>query len=154
MKIFPNLNTLNRYLMSKPSEKVVFTNGVFDIIHPGHIQLLKFAKNQGDILIVGINDDASVTRLKGPTRPVFPLRERMEVLEAVQFVDCIVPFDEDTPLQLIQNLFRINILVKGGDYSPEQVVGRREVETSGGKVKIFKLLQDFSTTEIIEKIRS
>ena len=154
MKIFTNPNKLNRLLLSRPSEKVVFTNGVFDIIHPGHIQLLKFAKNQGDILIVGINDDASVNRLKGRTRPVFRLKERMEVLEAVQFVDFIVPFSEDTPLQLIQNLSRINILVKGGDYSPEQVVGRREVEASGGEVKIFKLLQDFSTTEIIKKIRS
>ena len=154
MKILPNPKAINRHLESRKSAKVVFTNGVFDMIHPGHIQLLRFAKSRGDVLIVGINSDASVKRLKGPKRPIFPLQERMEVLEAVEFVDYIVPFSEDTPLRLIQELSRIDVLVKGGDYTPELVVGRDVVEASGGEVVIFKLIPDFSTTGIITKIRS
>jgi D-beta-D-heptose 7-phosphate kinase/D-beta-D-heptose 1-phosphate adenosyltransferase len=154
MKIHANPRGINRILASRESEKVVFTNGVFDIIHPGHIQLLRFAKSQGDVLIVGMNSDASVKRLKGPSRPIFPLEERMEVLEEVEFVDYIIPFSEDTPLRLIQSISRIDVLVKGGDYTPEQVVGRDVVEASGGEVIIFKLIPDFSTTGMIKKIRS
>ena len=143
---------LNLELEKRTQDKVVFTNGVFDLLHPGHIQLLQFARGQGDILVVGVNDDASVRRLKGEKRPIFPLAERMEVLAALECVDYIIPFSEDTPRQLIRALSRIDVLVKGGDYTPEQVVGRSEVESNGGKLCLFKLADHYSSSDLIEKI--
>jgi rfaE bifunctional protein nucleotidyltransferase chain/domain len=152
MKIHDSATTLNLELEKRIQDKVVFTNGVFDLLHPGHIQLLQFASSQGDILVVGINDDASVRRLKGKKRPIFPLAERMEVLAALECVDYIVPFREDTPRELIRALRRIDVLAKGGDYSPEQVVGRSEVENNGGKLCLFKLADNYSSSALIEKI--
>ncbi|MGE5339976.1 MAG: adenylyltransferase/cytidyltransferase family protein [Candidatus Omnitrophota bacterium] len=153
MKIFKDIEALNRELVKLAGKTIVFTNGVFDIIHAGHIDLLEFSKNSGDVLIVGINDDRSVKRLKGDTRPVYPLEERMEVLEAIMYVDFIIPFGEDTPLRLIRALHRIDILVKGGDYRPEDVVGRVEVEQSGGRLLLFDFKTHSSTSSILKKIR-
>ena len=125
MKIFNTAEQLNLQLQKNGYQTIVFTNGVFDLLHPGHIELLESARSQGDCLIVGINDDASVQRLKGDKRPIIPLKERMEVLAAIEWVDFVIPFSEDTPLQLIQALQRIDVLVKGGNYQSQQVVGHR-----------------------------
>ncbi len=152
MKIHEDRLALARVLAELKGQKVVFTNGVFDLLHPGHVELLETARAQGDLLVVGVNDDASVRRLKGEKRPIFPLAERMEVLAALECVDYIVPFSEDTPLELICALDRIDVLVKGGDYTPEQVVGRAEVEARGGKLVIFKLSGNYSSSGLIEKI--
>lgn len=152
MKIYKKSAALKRELAQRLGEKIVFTNGVFDLIHPGHIELLQFARAQGDILVVGINDDESVRRLKGEKRPIFPLAERMEVLAALACVDYVVPFSQDTPLQLIRSLGRIDVLVKGGDYAPGEVVGREQVEAAGGKLCLFKLAGDYSSSALIEKI--
>jgi rfaE bifunctional protein nucleotidyltransferase chain/domain len=153
MKIFKNVDKLNRQLEMLEGKKIVFTNGVFDILHPGHIDLLEFAKSSGDYLIVGINDDDSVKRLKGMNRPLYPLEDRMEILEAVMYVDFIIPFSEDTPLQLIKRLYQVDVLVKGGDYKPDEVVGRKEVEESGGKLLLFDFKSNWSTTALLEKIK-
>jgi D-beta-D-heptose 7-phosphate kinase/D-beta-D-heptose 1-phosphate adenosyltransferase len=151
-KIYRDAAAVNRELTKHPEKTIVFTNGVFDILHAGHIELLEFAKAEGDLLIVGINDDASVKRLKGDKRPIFSLEERTELLEAVQYVDYIIPFAEDTPLQLIQALTRIDVLVKGGDYQPHQVVGRKEVEKAGGRLCLFTFQSQMSTSDIIQRI--
>jgi len=152
-KIYTDAAGLNRCLCELPGQTIVFTNGVFDLIHAGHIDLLEFARSHGDCLIVGINDDASVKRLKGDHRPIYPLAERMEVLAALMYVDYIVPFSEDTPLQLIKNLHRIDVLVKGGDYKPHEVVGREEVENAGGKLLLFDFKNITSTSDLVKKIK-
>jgi len=152
MKIHESGLSLRRELAKRTGKKIVFTNGVFDLLHPGHIELLQFARSQGDLLVVGINDDASVRRLKGEKRPIFPLAERLEVLAALECVDYVVPFHEDTPLQLIQALGKIDVLVKGGDYAPGEVVGRKEVEEWGGKLCLFRLAGDYSSSALIDKI--
>ncbi len=152
MKIHEDAASLARTLAERRGERVVFTNGVFDLLHPGHIELLEFARSQGDILVVGINDDASVRRLKGEKRPIFPLAERMEVLAALACVDYVVPFSEDTPLQLIQALGCVDVLVKGGDYAPGEVVGRKEVEARGGRLCLFRVVGEYSTSAIVERI--
>jgi D-beta-D-heptose 7-phosphate kinase/D-beta-D-heptose 1-phosphate adenosyltransferase len=154
MKVFQNPSGLNEELDRHKTQIIVFTNGVFDILHPGHIELLEFAKSKGDRLIVGINDDPSIKRLKGPTRPVFNLEERIEVLNAIEYVDYIIPFSEDTPLELIRQISRIDVLVKGGDYRPSEVVGRREIEEAGGKLVLFKFKSVISTSAIIRKIKA
>ncbi len=132
--------------------KVVFTNGVFDLLHPGHVDVLAAARAAGDALIVGVNSDGSVRRLKGPGRPVRTAVERALVLGALESVDAVAVFEQDTPLELIVAL-RPDIIVKGGDYAPDTVVGRREVESWGGSVKIIPLTPGQSTTSIIEKLR-
>ena len=132
---------------------VVFTNGVFDLIHPGHVDVLIAARAAGDALLVGVNSDASVRRLKGTERPVRGQAERALVLAALESVDAVAVFDEDTPLELI-NATRPDVIVKGGDYTPETVVGRREVESWGGRVVIVPLTPGQSTTAIIEKLRA
>jgi len=132
---------------------VVFTNGVFDLIHPGHVDVLIAARAAGDALLVGVNSDASVRRLKGAERPVRGQAERALVLAALEAVDAVAIFDEDTPLELI-NATRPDVIVKGGDYTPETVVGRREVESWGGRVVIVPLTPGQSTTAIIEKLRA
>jgi rfaE bifunctional protein nucleotidyltransferase chain/domain len=152
MKIHEDAASLVRTLAVQCGARIVFTNGVFDLLHPGHVELLQFARSQGDILVVGINDDESVRRLKGEKRPIFPLAERMEILAAFACVDYIVPFSEDTPLQLIRALDCIDVLVKGGDYSPGEVVGRREVEARGGRLCLFKVVGEYSSSALIEKI--
>ncbi len=154
MKIFKNIKELNKVLKSLINKKIVFTNGVFDIIHPGHIELLEFAKKNGDVLIIGINDDNSVKNIKGKNRPIFNLNERMELLEAIEYIDYIIPFSQDTPLDLINKLFRIDVLVKGGDYKPDEVVGKKEVESTGGKLLLFKFQTNYSTSSIIKKIKN
>ncbi len=133
-------------------QRIVMTNGVFDILHAGHVAYLSEARRLGDRLIVAVNDDASVQRLKGANRPVNPLQNRMQVLAALACVDWVVPFSEDTPERLICKLLP-DVLVKGGDYKPEQVAGYRCVTKNGGQVRILKYLDGVSTTATIEKIR-
>jgi len=154
MKIFKNIKELNKVLKPLINKKIVFTNGVFDIIHPGHIELFEFAKKNGDLLIVGINDDDSVKNIKGKNRPIFNLNERMELLEAIEYIDYIIPFSQDTPIDLINKLFRIDVLVKGGDYKPDEVKGKKEVERTGGKLLLFKFHTNYSTSSIIKKIKN
>ena len=134
-------------------KKVVFTNGVFDILHWGHIQLLSEAATYGDILLVGINADASVKRLKGESRPVNAEEARALLLAALVMVDAVVVFEEDTPLELIKAV-KPAVLVKGGDYTVDTIVGAKEVMENHGEVKIFPLEEGFSTTGIINKTRS
>ncbi len=133
--------------------KVVFTNGCFDIIHAGHISYLKAARALGDRLIVGINSDDSVRRLKGDNRPVNELQDRIDVLSALSFVDEVIPFDEDTPLDLIMKVHP-DILVKGGDYEIEDIVGAKEVRSWGGEVRTIPFVEGRSTTNILNKMRS
>ncbi|MEW5947710.1 MAG: D-glycero-beta-D-manno-heptose 1-phosphate adenylyltransferase [bacterium] len=130
---------------------ISFTNGCFDLIHPGHIYCLYSARREGDLLVVGINGDDSVRRLKGPPRPVFPQEERAEILSSFPFVDYVVIFNEDTPLRLVRTVMP-HVLVKGGDYRPEDVVGRKEVEDNGGRLVIIPPLPGFSSTALIRKI--
>ncbi len=131
--------------------KVVFTNGCFDIVHPGHIFYLKQARELGDRLYVAINSDASVRRLKGDLRPILSEFERAQVVAGLEVVDCVTIFDEDTPHQLISELLP-DVLVKGGDWRLDQIVGRDEVEAAGGKVYSLPYLQGSSTTDIINRI--
>ncbi len=130
--------------------RVVFTNGCFDILHIGHIRLLEQARRQGDCLIVGLNSDASVRRLKGPSRPIVADSERAGILAALSSVDAVVVFDESTPLRLIEAI-RPDVLVKGGDYSQDSVVGAREVLAWGGRVELIPLVRGVSTTRLIAK---
>jgi D-beta-D-heptose 7-phosphate kinase / D-beta-D-heptose 1-phosphate adenosyltransferase len=132
-------------------QQVVFTNGCFDLLHPGHISLLYQARGLGDRLIVGLNTDASVRRLKGPQRPILAEGDRAAMLGALSCVDAVVLFDQDTPLELIGAL-KPDILVKGSDYKPEQVVGKDLVESYGGCVRLVEVLQGYSTTGLAEKI--
>ena len=132
--------------------RVVFTNGVFDLLHPGHIDVLVGARSRGDALIVGINSDASVKRLKGPERPIRPEADRAFVLAALEAVDAVCVFEEDTPLELVRAL-RPDVIVKGGDYSPDNVVGAAEVRSWGGELVIIPLTPGHSTTSIIERLR-
>lgn len=133
--------------------RVVFTNGVFDLLHPGHIDVLRAARALGDALVVGLNSDASVHRLKGPDRPVRREAERAYVLAALRCVDAVTIFDEDTPLELVR-LLTPDVIVKGGDYTEASVVGAREVRARGGDVVIVPLTPGQSTTSIIEKLRA
>jgi D-beta-D-heptose 7-phosphate kinase/D-beta-D-heptose 1-phosphate adenosyltransferase len=138
-------------------ERIIFTNGCFDILHAGHVRYLAQARALGDRLVVGLNSDASVKRLKGETRPVNPLEDRIEVLEALACVDWVVPFgddsaENDTPEQLIRKI-QPQVLVKGGDYSVETIVGAEFVQQNGGEVKVLPLLQGRSTSGIITKVR-
>ena len=134
-------------------EKVVFTNGCFDIIHAGHVQYLAQARGLGDLLIVGLNTDNSVQRLKGPTRPICPEEDRAIVLAALACVDYVTLFDEETPANLIEELCP-DILVKGQDYEGKEVVGRETVEGAGGEVILVPLVQGRGTTNVIAKILS
>jgi len=132
--------------------RVVFTNGVFDLLHPGHVDVLVAARQQGDALVVGVNSDDSVKRLKGPARPVRNVAERCFVLAALEAVDVVVVFDEDTPFELIGAL-KPDVLVKGGDYTEASIVGAREVRGWGGEVVVVPLTPGHSTTSTIEKLR-
>ena len=131
---------------------VVFTNGVFDLLHPGHVNVLDTARRAGDRLVVGLNTDASVHRLKGPTRPIRSTAERAVVLAAMESVDCVVAFDEDTPRELVQALLP-DVIVKGGDYAPETIVGADIVTARGGRVLVVPLVVGHSTTSTVEKLR-
>ena len=132
--------------------RLVFTNGVFDLLHPGHVDVLLAARQHGDALIVGLNSDASVRRLKGDSRPVRNERDRSVVLAALGMVDAVVLFEQDTPLELIRALAP-DVLVKGGDYSEATVVGADDVRARGGRVVIGPLTSGHSTTDIVEKLR-
>jgi rfaE bifunctional protein nucleotidyltransferase chain/domain len=131
---------------------VVFTNGVFDLLHPGHVDVLLAARREGEALIVGVNSDDSVRRLKGPQRPVRAAAERCYVLAALQMVDVVVEFAQDTPLELIAEL-RPDVLVKGGDYAEASIVGAAEVRAHGGRVVVVPLTPGHSTTSTIERLR-
>jgi rfaE bifunctional protein nucleotidyltransferase chain/domain len=134
-------------------KRLVFTNGCFDLLHPGHIKLLEAARALGDALVVGLNSDDSVLTLKGPGRPVIPQQERAEILASLECVDAVTVFDELTPQKTVAALLP-DVLVKGGDWPGDQIVGREEVEASGGKVVLIDVVQGYSTTEILQKIRA
>ncbi len=142
---------LKRALATKRST-VVFTNGCFDILHKGHVTYLHAAKKLGDILVVAVNSDASVRKLKGPSRPVNRLEDRLEVIAALESVDYVTWFEEDTPLQIIRKL-RPDVLVKGGDWKASQIVGATDVFGWGGKVRSLRYVQGQSTTRIIGRAR-
>jgi D-glycero-beta-D-manno-heptose 1-phosphate adenylyltransferase len=133
-------------------KRVVFTNGCFDLLHPGHVDLLVRAKSLGDVLVVGLNSDGSVRRLKGRGRPVVGQEDRAYVLSALESVNYVVLFDQDTPLELI-TLVQPDVLVKGGDWPVERIVGREAVLARGGEVLSLVLLPGYSTTDLIERIR-
>ncbi|HDM90541.1 MAG: D-glycero-beta-D-manno-heptose 1-phosphate adenylyltransferase [Candidatus Hydrothermae bacterium] len=138
--------------LRKEGKRIVFTNGCFDLLHRGHVEYLYFARKQGDVLVVGINSDESVRRLKGKGRPLSTLRDRMYVLASLEPVDFVVPFEEDTPYELIRDVLP-DILVKGRDYRPDEVVGKDIVEARGGKLVLADYLEGYSTTGLIRKIR-
>lgn len=138
--------------LKSQGKKIVMTNGCFDILHKGHVDYLKKARALGDVLIVAVNSDASVQQLKGPTRPIVPLENRMEVLAALGCVDYVVPFSEETPQRLISEVLP-DILVKGGDYKVEQIAGHKEVLANGGKVEILNFVDNCSTSSIVSKIK-
>jgi D-beta-D-heptose 7-phosphate kinase/D-beta-D-heptose 1-phosphate adenosyltransferase len=132
--------------------RVVFTNGVFDLLHPGHVDVLTAARRAGDALVVGLNSDASVKRLKGPTRPVRSEAERAYVLAALAAVDAVVVFEQDTPLELIR-LLQPDVLVKGGDYTEATIVGAPDVRARGGEVLVVPLTPGHSTTSTLARLR-
>ena len=132
-------------------QRIVFTNGCFDLLHPGHVSLLHQARQLGDRLVIGLNTDASIRRLKGDQRPILPGKDRAAILSALEDVDMVVFFDEDTPLALIDRL-KPDILVKGADYRIEEVVGREVVEGYGGHVRLVEILQGYSTTAIARRL--
>ena len=136
----------------KNGRRVVFTNGCFDLLHRGHVHILRQAKAAGDLLIVGMNSDSSVKSIKGPARPILPEIDRVELIAAMEMVDYIVLFDEPDPYQLIATI-KPNVLAKGGDWSSDKIVGADIVERNGGRVAVIPYLKGFSTTEIIERIR-
>ena len=139
--------------LRKKGNKIAFTNGCFDILHEGHIFSLSQAAGEGDFLVVGVNSDASVRKLKGEHRPVNAQVSRATLLASLIMVDAVVIFEEDTPLELINTLLP-DILVKGGDYTVDQIAGAKEVIANGGKVVINPILEGFSTTALIEKIHA
>jgi rfaE bifunctional protein nucleotidyltransferase chain/domain len=134
-------------------QRVVFTNGCFDLLHPGHVQTLEAARALGDVLIVGMNSDASVRELKGEGRPVVCDRERAEILAALECIDAVVIFDDLTPRETIAALLP-DVLVKGGDWAGDQIIGREEVEAAGGRVVSVAVVPGYSTTAILESIRN
>jgi D-beta-D-heptose 7-phosphate kinase/D-beta-D-heptose 1-phosphate adenosyltransferase len=153
----PEILTLDEAILRFGREKrngrcIVFTNGCFDLLHPGHIGSLQQARALGDALIVGLNSDASVRQLKGAGRPVLPERERAEILAALECVDAVVIFNEPTPREIIARLLP-DVLVKGADWPGDQIVGREEVEAAGGRVVSIPVVPGYSTTEILQKIR-
>ncbi len=152
-KFIPSASALRQVLsdVRRQGKKIVFTNGCFDLLHPGHVHMLTQAKALGDVLVVAINSDASVQRLKGATRPILNEQERAAVLSALEAVDYVVLFAEDTPLELIR-LVQPDVLVKGGDWSAEAIVGGSEVKEWGGTVARIPYQVGFSTTDIIARV--
>ena len=133
--------------------RVVFTNGCFDLLHPGHVALLEAARGKGDVLVVGMNSDASVRALKGEGRPLVPAEERAEALAALEAVDAVVVYDEPTPRELVAALLP-DVLVKGADWAEDAIVGREEVESAGGRVERVPIVAGWSTTSLVERIRN
>ncbi len=142
---------INNFLLTNKNKKIVFTNGCFDILHSGHVHYLNEARQQGDLLIVGLNSDASVKRLKGESRPINNEEDRKFVLQNLKSVDFVEIFTEDTPYNLIKKIMP-NVLVKGGDWKPEEIVGSDIVLANSGEVKSLSFIQGRSTTNIINKI--
>lgn len=143
------IKTIKKY--KKDGKKIVFTNGCFDIIHSGHINLLKTAKKMGDILVLGLNSDFSIKKLKGDNRPIIPLKERAEILSAISVVDIVTVFYEGNPFNIIKGI-KPDVLVKGGDWPLDKIIGADIVKSYGGTVKNIKYIKGLSTTNIIEKI--
>lgn len=143
---------LKVFLSKNKDKKIVFTNGCFDILHRGHVAYMNEAKSCGDVLLLGLNSDESVKRLKGPTRPVNNEEDRKFVLENLKAIDFVEIFTEDTPLNLIKEVMP-KVLVKGGDWSVDQIIGSKEVIEGGGEVFSLNFVDGFSTTGIIEKIQ-
>jgi rfaE bifunctional protein nucleotidyltransferase chain/domain len=155
--LHPAILTLEEAILRFGREKrngrrIVFTNGCFDLLHPGHIRSLELARELGDALVIGLNSDASVRQLKGEGRPVIAERERAEILVALERVDAVEIFDAPTPRELIAALLP-DVLVKGGDWPGDQIVGREEVEAAGGRVVSIPVVPGYSTTAILRKIR-
>jgi len=134
-------------------QRVVFTNGVFDLLHPGHVRYLQAARAEGDVLIIGVNSDRSVRVIKGPSRPITPDRERAEILAALYCVTAAVVFDEDTPAEIIQRI-QPDVLVKGADWAAAAIIGRDTVEARGGRVVRMPLEQGWSTTSLVAAIHT
>ena len=147
-------NTLKDKLeeLRKKGKKIAFTNGCFDILHVGHVRYLREAKKTADVLVLALNSDSSVRSLKGKERPLVPEKERAEILAALEFIDFVTIFPESTPLELI-NYLKPDILIKGGDWAEEDVVGRKEIKEWGGRVAIIPEVEGKSTTNIVEKIK-
>ncbi|MFL5783089.1 MAG: D-glycero-beta-D-manno-heptose 1-phosphate adenylyltransferase [Bacteriovoracaceae bacterium] len=143
---------LSQFLEKNKGKKIVFTNGCFDILHRGHVTYLAEAKKLGDLLVIGLNSDASVKRLKGPERPINNEKDRQYVLSQLKSVDFVEIFTEDTPLNLILTV-KPGVLVKGGDWKIEQIVGGKEVQANGGQVFSLNFVDGYSTTNLIEKIQ-
>jgi D-beta-D-heptose 7-phosphate kinase/D-beta-D-heptose 1-phosphate adenosyltransferase len=148
-----NLTTMKgeRERLREAGLKLVFTNGCFDLLHPGHVRYLAEARQLGDRLLVAVNADETVAKLKGKARPLVPLAERMEILAALVMVDYVIPFDEETPARVIQELIP-DILVKGGDWPVDQIAGRDTVEAAGGRVISLPFAEGYSTTGLIDQI--
>lgn len=140
-----------RNQLKHQDKKVVFTNGCFDLLHSGHIHLFREARKKGDVFIVAVNDDYSIRKIKGASRPIFPLKERVEILAAIEDIDYLTSFSEEIPQKIIARL-QPDVLVKGGDWKPEEVVGKREVEDAGGKVEIIPYLEGRSSSDIVKRI--
>ncbi len=140
-----------RQVLKDEEKRVVFTNGCFDIIHRGHIEYLKEAKSFGDVLIIGVNSDVSMQKIKGAERPIIPLEDRLYILSHVTFVDFLIPFDEETPEYVIREVLP-DVLVKGGDYTEKEILGADLVKAHGGKVKIVPYIEGKSSSAIIEQI--
>ena len=141
----------NLDMLRKEGKKIAFTNGCFDILHVGHVRYLKEARKTADVLVLALNSDSSVQTIKGPKRPLVPEKERAEVLAALECIDFITIFPEPTPLELIC-LLRPDVLIKGGDWAEEQVVGRKEIRQWGGRVEIIPEVAGKSTTNIVDKV--
>ena len=139
--------------LREAKKTLVFTNGVFDLLHPGHVRYLQGARQLGDALVVGVNSDRSVRAIKGPTRPMNPEHERAEVIAALACVDAVVIFDEDDPLEIIRRL-QPDVLVKGADWGQDAIIGRDVVEARGGRVVRIPLAEGYSTSAIIRKIKN
>jgi rfaE bifunctional protein nucleotidyltransferase chain/domain len=150
-KIF-QLSDLIKFLQKKENQKIVFTNGCFDLIHRGHVFYLNEAKKLGDFLIVALNSDQSVQRLKGPSRPIQLEEDRMYIMAGLECVDAVVLFHEDTPLSLIKSILP-DVLVKGGDYTTDNIVGAQEVLQNGGAVKTISFVDGKSTSNIVKKMQ-
>jgi len=140
-----------RNQLKHQDKKVVFTNGCFDLLHSGHIHLFREARKKGDVFIVAVNDDSSIRKIKGASRPIFALKERIEILAAIGDIDYLVSFSEEIPQKTIARLLP-DVLVKGGDWKPEEVVGKREVEDAGGEVEIIPYLEGRSSSDIVKRI--
>ena len=151
-KVLARRSLLHRLAtLRRQRKRIVFTNGCFDLIHPGHVRYLRAARRLGEVLVVGLNSDASVRRLKGPARPLVPQHDRCEVVAALEMVDYVTLFDEDTPYELIKQV-QPDVLVKGGDWKPDDIVGADIVRARGGVVRSLRFAPGYSTTRLVEGI--